>query len=164
MHEVILDSNIFILFFAGQINPNRISKYCRNALYVREDFLVLTSILDNYDTILTCPNILTEVDNILNRITGEDKNKYLSLIRGIFNRSVEKYIESQKSAAEWYFTDLGLADSSILTMAKDADLLISGDSRLCDIAKSMQINIFDFKEYQNKKLDGLEYIPEIFTQ
>jgi hypothetical protein len=80
MHEVLLDSNIFILFFAGQINPNRISKYCRNALYVQDDFVALAKILDNYDTIITCPNILTEVDNILNRITGEDKYRYLLLL------------------------------------------------------------------------------------
>jgi hypothetical protein len=37
-------------------------------------------------------------------------------------------------------------------MAKESELLISGDSSLCDHAKSLNIKTFDFKEYINSKL------------
>jgi len=152
MRDVIIDTNIFILFLAGQINENRIENYTRNSLYKREDYYFLLSILSGYDRIITSPNILTEVDNILNRITGEDKYKYLVLVKTIYKQTIEKYIETETVAQNWFFDTLGITDSSILMMAKNCELLISGDSSLCDYAKSLNINTFDFKEYLNNKL------------
>ncbi|MCL2443960.1 MAG: hypothetical protein FWD13_10935 [Treponema sp.] len=152
MRDVIIDSNIFILFLAGQINENKIERYTRNSIYTKEDYYFLISVLAGYDRIITSPNILTEVDNILNRITGEDKYKYLVLVKTIYKQTIEKYIETETVAQNWFFDTLGITDSSILMMAKECDLLISGDSSLCDYAKSLNINTFDFKEYINCKL------------
>ena len=92
MRDVIIDTNIFILFLAGQINENRIRNYTRNSLYTKEDYYLLINILSTYDRIITSPNIMTEVDNILNRITGEDKYKYLILVKTIYKQIIEKYI------------------------------------------------------------------------
>jgi len=152
MRDVIIDTNIFILFLAGQINENRIKNYTRNSLYTKEDYYFLLNVLADYDRIITSPNILTEVDNILNRIGGEDKYKYLVLVKTMYKQTIEKYIKTEKITQNWYFDSLGITDSSILMMAKDCELLISGDSSLCDHAKSLNIKTFDFKEYINSKL------------
>ena len=151
MRDVIIDTNIFILFLAGQINENRIKNYTRNSLYTKEDYYFLLNLLSNYDRIITSPNILTEVDNILNRITGEDKYKYLILVKTIYKQTIEKYIKTETISQNWYFDTLGITDSSILMMAKESELLISGDSSLCDHAKSLNIKTFDFKEYINSR-------------
>jgi hypothetical protein len=108
--------------------------------------------LSKYDRIITSPNILTEVDNILNRITGEDKYKYLILVRAIYKQTIEKYIKTEIISQNWFFDTLGITDSAILMMAKESELLISGDSSLCDYARSLDIKIFDFKEYINSRL------------
>ena len=152
MRDVIIDTNVFILFLAGQINENKIERYTRNSLYTKEDYYFLLSILADYDRIITSPNIFTEVDNLLNRITGEDKYKYLILVKTIYKQTVEKYIKTEMAAQNWYFDTLGVTDSSILMMAKDCELLISGDGSLCDHAKTLNIKTFDFKEYLNSKL------------
>ena len=152
MRDVIIDTNIFILFLAGFINENRIKNYTRNSLYTKEDYYFLLNILSNYDRIITSPNILTEVDNILNRITGEDKYKYLVLVKTIYKQTLEKYIKTHIESQNWFFDSLGITDSAILMMAKESELLISGDSSLCDYAKSLNIKTFDFKEYINSRL------------
>jgi predicted nucleic acid-binding protein len=152
MRDVIIDTNIFILFLAGQINENRIKNYTRNSLYTKDDYYFLLNILSRYDRIITSPNILTEVDNILNRLTGEDKYKYLLLVKRIYIQTIEKYIKTDTVSKNWYFDTLGITDSVILMMAKESELLISGDSSLCDYAKSLNIKTFDFKEYLNSKL------------
>ena len=152
MRDVIIDTNIFILFLVGQINENRIKNYMRNSLYTKEDYYFLLSVLADYDRIITSPNILTEVDNILNRIGGEDKYKYLVLVKTMYKQTIEKYIKTEMITQNWYFDSLGITDSSILMMAKNCELLISGDSSLCDHAKSLNIKTFDFKEYINSKL------------
>jgi hypothetical protein len=152
VRDVIIDTNIFILFLAGQINENKIKNYTRNSLYTKDDYYLLLNILSNFDRIITGPNILTEVDNILNRITGEDKYKYLILVKAIYRQTIEKYIKTEAVSQNWFFDTLGVTDSAILMMAKESELLISGDSSLCDHAKSLNIKTFDFKEYINSRL------------
>ena len=152
MRDVIIDTNIFILFLAGQINENRIRNYTRNSLYTKEDYYLLINILSTCDRIINSPNIMTEVDNILNRITGEYKYKYLILVKTIYKQTIEKYIQTETVSQNWYFDELGITDSAILMMAKECELLISGDSSLCDHAKSLNIKTFDFKEYINSRL------------
>ena len=152
MHDVIIDTNIFILFLVGQINENKIENYTRNSIYSKEDYYFLLDILSKYDRIITSPNILTEVDNILNRINGEDKYRYLALVKNIYKQTIEKYLETERVSQNWFFDILGITDSAIIIMAKECDLLISGDSTLCDYAKSLDIKTFDFKEYMNGKL------------
>ena len=152
MHDVIIDSNIFILFLVGQINENKIKDYARNSIYSKEDYYFLLNILSKYDRIITSPNILTEVDNILNRITGDDKYRYLAIVKDIYKQTIEKYLETERVSQNWFFDILGVTDSAIIIMAKECDLLVSGDSTLCDYAKSLDIKTFDFKEYINSKL------------
>ncbi|MCL2064122.1 MAG: hypothetical protein FWG98_07080 [Candidatus Cloacimonetes bacterium] len=152
MRDVIIDTNIFILYLVGQINKNRIKDYSRDQSYSEEDYFYLLNLLSKYDRLITSPNILTEVDNILNRISGEDKNKYLSIVKKTYQQTIEKFMETNLVSQNWYFDILGLTDSVIIMMAKKSDLLISGDSKLCDYAKALGINIFDFKEYQNKQI------------
>jgi len=103
MRDVIIDSNIFILFLAGQINENKIEGYTRNSLYTREDYYLLLNILTRYDRIITSPNILTEVDNILNRITGEDKYKYLVLVKTYIHTNNREIYRNRKGSAKLVF-------------------------------------------------------------
>ena len=152
MRDVIIDTNIFILFLVGQINENKIKNYTRNSIFSKEDYYFLLNILSEYDRIITSPNILTEVDNILNGITGEDRYKYLAIVKDIYKQTIEKYLKTENVSQNWFFDILGVTDSAIIMMAKECDLLVSGDSVLCDYAKSLDIRTFDFKEYINSKL------------
>lgn len=42
-----------------------------------------------------------------------------------------------------------MTDSIVLLMAKECDLLISGDSKLCDYARSLELPLIDFKGMVN---------------
>lgn len=150
MREVILDTNIFTLFLIGQIDPLKIPKNKRTSVYKTEHYEFLLDILSKFDTILFCPNIATEVDNLLNEnLIGEDKYKYLILTKDIFSKSVEKYLETKDIIRDWHYDSIGITDTAILNMAKNCDLLISGDSQLCDFAKAEGVEVFNFKEYIN---------------
>ena len=153
MREVILDTNVFTLFLIGKINPTRIPSHRRTSAYTTEHYNFLINLLSNYDSILFCPNIATEVDNLLNdNLFGEDKYEYLLLTREIFSKSIEKYFETRNIVNDWHYDSVGITDTAILNMAKNCDLLISGDSQLCDYAKAEGIEVFDFKEYVNSLL------------
>jgi hypothetical protein len=149
MSSVIVDTNILTLLIVGKINPCDIGKHKRTSIYKEKHYLKLIDILDGYTEIFSCPNINTEVDNLLNDYSGENKNRYLRIYREIINKSNEKYIESKVIVQNWVFQNLGLTDTIVLEMAKKCDLLISGDSELCDYARSQDIRVFDFKAYVN---------------
>ncbi len=153
MREVILDTNVFTLFLIGKINPTKISKHKRTSVYNIEHYEFLIGLLNEFDSILFCPNIATEVDNLLNdNLFGEDKYEYLLLTKEIFSKSIEKYFETRAIVNDWHYDSVGITDTAILNMAKNCDLLISGDSQLCDFAKAEGIEVFDFKEYINNLL------------
>lgn len=142
-----------MFYIIGLINPGKIKYHKRTSIYTKEHFDFLSGIVNNFNSILTCPNIITEIDNLLNdSLFGNDKYNYLYFMQEILDKSIEKYFESKFIfKKDIYIQYIGLTDSIILQMAAKSDLLISGDSRLCDHAKSLDIKVFDFKEYVNRK-------------
>ena len=59
------------------------------------------------------------------------------------------YIKTIEAIRHYAFYDLGITDSIVLLMAKECDLLISGDSKLCDYARSLELPLIDFKGMVN---------------
>lgn len=150
--EIILDTNIFVLYIIGLINPAKISKHRRTSAYNKDSFEDLKLILSNFGRIIICPNIVTEIDNLLNNdLYGDDKFEYFKVLNSILKNSIEKYVKSCRVIEKLEFQYVGLTDAVLLEMAKNCNLLVSGDSELCDIARSNNINVFDFKKHVNDK-------------
>ena len=147
--NIVLDTNIFLLLIIGLIDKEKISSNKRTSIYTNEDFNMLVNMIGDFNKILTCPNVWTEIDNLCNRIQGKDQWTYLETIKNIMDKSVEEYHKSRSVVNEYTFQNLGLTDSVLLLLARDSSLLISGDSSLCDYAKSRSIDVFDFKEHIN---------------
>jgi hypothetical protein len=146
---IVLDSNIFIVFILGLIAPDLIGKNSRTSLYDKSDYWKILELIGK-KKIITCPNIWTEADNLLN-FSGDNKYKYKIVLEEIMSNSIENYLESKTSLNEVSFFDLGIADTIILKLASKAKLLVSADTKLCDYAKSLSIRIFDYKDYINNK-------------
>ena len=58
---------------------------------------------------------------------------------------VEVYLASKTATFGDSFLDLGLTDTVFLQLATRDDLLITGDSRLADSARSLDIKVIDLK-------------------
>ena len=155
--KIILDTNIFLLYLMGQIAPHKIEKHQRTSIYDISDYKFLIKTMNDFGSgvepkLVICPNITTEVDNLLNnKFHGADKNKYVDVSRKIYEQSIEVYTKTIEAVRYDTYYKLGITDSIILLMAKNCDLLISGDSQLCDYARSIDIPLLDFKEYVNRK-------------
>ena len=152
--KIILDTNVFILYLLGTIVPHKIAQHKRTSIYTIKYYNLLIEqfyATGNETLLLICPNITTEVDNLLNNtFQGYDKEKYVYLSKEIYKKSVEVYIKTIEAVEQNTYYDLGITDSVILLMAKNCDLLISGDSKLCDYARSMDIPLLDFKGIINQ--------------
>ena len=67
--KIILDTNVFILYLLGTIAPHKIAQHKRTSIYTIKHYDLLIEqfyATGNETLLLICPNIATEVDNLLN--------------------------------------------------------------------------------------------------
>lgn len=149
---ILIDSNSLLVLILGLMNPTLINKHSKTSIYEEEDFHNLIATIKNLESIVVLPNIWTEVDNLLNKFTGNQKELYVKRIIETIKITSEKYLESKMVENNYSFYDLGLADTLILECAKDCEMLITSDSQLSDYARAFGINVYDMKELKNERL------------
>ncbi len=149
---ILIDSNSLIVIILGLMNPSLINSHSKTSIYDDEDFQNLMSTIKSIESIVVLPNIWTEVDNLLNKFSGSNKDLYIDKIINTIKSTSEKYLESILVEKKPSFYDLGLADTLILEYAKECDMLITSDSALSDYARAYGINVYDMKELKNEKL------------
>ncbi|MEP0214037.1 MAG: hypothetical protein ABJD66_12520 [Cellulophaga sp.] len=149
---ILIDSNSLLVLILGLMDPALINTHSKTSIYEEEDFHNLISTIKNIESIVVLPNIWTEVDNLLNKFTGSQKDLYVKRIIETIKITSEEYLESKMVENNLLFYDLGLADTLILEYAKDCEMLITSDSALSDYAKAFGINVCDMKELKNERL------------
>lgn len=141
---LLIDTNLFILYVVGKFDLNYIQNFKRTAKYTKEDYNLLEYISNFFDVIVSLPNVLTEVSNLLNQV---DAGRRAAVFKTFFDRILfvnETYVTSEKAAAEKYFKELGLTDSAIISAAKDQYLVLTDDFRLFSILSHHRIDAINF--------------------
>lgn len=141
---ILVDTNILLLYFVGYINRDRISKFKRTAQFVPEDYDLLVRIVQFFQKIVTTPNILTEVNSLINQLGEPERSRCLMGFAQSLSILEESYLESQNVATAELFTKLGLTDCEIIQMAKQPYLILTDDLRLANYLQSMNIDIVNF--------------------
>ncbi len=67
---VIVDANLLLVYIVGLHNPRRLSGFKRTSNFNEASYGFLSEIIGQFKAIITTPNILTEVCNLLG-ILGE---------------------------------------------------------------------------------------------
>jgi hypothetical protein len=73
---VLLDTNLLLLLIVGGASRELIGKK-RLDTFTAEDYDTLSAIVDSLGLVATTPNILTEVSNLADQITGSHKGAYI---------------------------------------------------------------------------------------
>jgi rRNA-processing protein FCF1 len=147
--DIIIDTNALILLVLGTVNLNNIGRHRRLSVYTEEDFWTVSSLVNDENQLLSTPNTWTEVDNLCNNMRGEDRQRYINVMKHIVSASTEKFITTRSVVEDHYFADIGITDTIILNLAKKCSLLVTGDSALADIAKAHSIEVLDLKAIAN---------------
>ena len=156
MNDIVIDTNALVLFVLGTVNEGYIGKHKCLSIYSLEDYSYLINLISRSCRIITSPNVLTEVDNLCNRLKGDDKYRYIKIFREISNSYQEKYRETKKIVKDELMWDIGLTDVVLIDIAKKSDLLITADSSLSDKARAEGIKVIDLKQRVTSK-----YIQEM---
>lgn len=107
---VILDTNVLLLFIAGNANRSLISEITATRAYQDSDYETLKRLVNRFRSILVTPNILTETSNLL----GHRKQTRLFLAFSVFiSGAREYYVPSASVAARSDLPRFGLTDLTI---------------------------------------------------
>lgn len=150
---IFVDTNALILLIVGLIDKSLISSHKRTSIYEPIDFDNLKVLIGDLEKVVTTPNVLTEVDNLLNNFRKGHRWMYYQIIREIIGKSSEKFIETKTIIELNPFFELGLTDSGVLEICKECDFLITGDSRLSDYASAFGIKVVDLVKIRNVRLN-----------
>ncbi|MBK0369610.1 PIN domain-containing protein [Flavobacterium agrisoli] len=147
---ILFDTNALVVLIVGLIDENLIEKHKRTSLYTKNDFYNLIKVIENIENLIVLPNIWTEVDNLLNNFSGNNKYHYINNLKQLIEKTTENYLSTSQSINSEYFSEIGITDSLILQLAEKCNFIITSDTKLSDYANANGIKVYDMIKRRNQ--------------
>lgn len=141
---LLIDTNIMLLYVVGLVNRERIPRFKRTQQFIPEDFDLLSQIVAFFQTIVTTPNILTEVNSFVNQLGEPERSRCMSLFGQAITNMQEEHQASTTLAIFPEFQRFGLTDCGIASAARDRYLVLTDDLRLAAHLQSQNIDTLNF--------------------
>ncbi len=146
---ILIDTNILLLYFVGAVNRARISKFNRTEKFTPEDYDLLLEVISFFSKRVTTPNILTEVNSLINQLGEPERSQCLVL----FSRSIalldENYIPTKIVSQRSEFMRFGLTDCGILELAYNQYLVLTDDLKLAVHLQSQGVDVVNFNHLRS---------------
>lgn len=148
MKQVILDTNLLVLFVIGMTDINLIEKHKRTQIFDVDDFELLKNTISKFDQIVVTPQILTETSNLLSQADTSTKSAILNTYALLLELQKEEYMTSISIVKHESFTRFGLTDCGILLMLDQERTLITTDAKLYYEAAKLSNNAVNFNDFR----------------
>ncbi len=148
---LIVDTNILLLYFMGQYDLNRISSFKRTKKFSKDDFVLVSNTIAFFSSVITTPNILTEISNLSNTLSGEAREGFFLKFIAQVEVLVETYEPSRKVCENRFFSRLGLTDTGIISLAKGKYLVFTDDFPLSNCLQTLKIDVLNLNHLRSIK-------------
>jgi hypothetical protein len=150
---ILIDSGLLLLLFVGLCDRGRIQTFKRTKMFTESDFDLLQGIVRRFDLLVTTPNILTEVSNLLGQLPDNLHAQYFGTFAlSLRERVNEYYIPSGQLALQVHFPRLGLTDIGIIEQARNGNLVLTVDLRLYNHLCDLGIDAINFNHVRESNL------------
>lgn len=149
--DLVVDTNLLILYAVGSHDPTLIPKFKRTAQFDTNDFYTLKLFLGYFNSILTTPNILTEVSDLSSSLNSQLNNKLFPSFHTTIQELTEKFVTSQLASAMPSFARFGLADSVIVELGSQNYLVLTDDLPLCSYLQGRNIDVINFNHIRSQE-------------
>ena len=106
--------------------------------------MILVRFLQLFRSIVTTPNILTEVSNLLGQIPGPRGTQVFQTFAQAAKIIPEQYVRSSAAAETAAFVRFGLTDAVIARMAAGEVLVLTDDFRLSQYLERSRLPVLNF--------------------
>ena len=153
--SLFIDTNLLLVLIVGALGPEQIERFKRTKAYTREDYALLLAFVGGFKRMLTTPNVLTEVSNLLDWLYEPLRRKAQVALGVLTAQFEEKYVASSEAATDPSFPLLGLSDVSILrSVGKDVTVL-TDDLPLYLRLSAAGIDAINFNHLRSGAWEGL---------
>jgi hypothetical protein len=118
-----IDTKLLLVLIVGALDRTQVERFKRTRAYSADDYTLLAEYVGGFPRMLTTPNVLTEVSNLLGQLAEPLRRRALVALGLLTGQFQEEYLPSTAIALDWHFPLLGLADTSILRAAAEATVL-----------------------------------------
>lgn len=147
---ILVDTNILLLLFVGEANKDRITRFPRTEQFRLSDYDLLVDLLRRFKTIATTPNILTEVNSLINQLGEPDRSMCYEVFATRLPSLEETYLPSKEVASlEWHFLSYGLTDCSMAELAQNRYLVLTDDLKATSYLLSQGIDVVNFNNLRS---------------
>lgn len=155
MAGVLIDTNLLVLYSIGLYDKNRIEQHKRTRTYTPEDFDLLVRFANLFKKVITTPNILTEVSNLLEG-TAYQYGPVLSHLPQYIQVIEEIYFPSHSTiqATHHHFFKFGLSDMVSFELAKQRYLVLTDDLDFCSFLQSNNLPALNFNNLRTSFILG----------
>ncbi|MGO8931026.1 MAG: hypothetical protein ACLQU3_29570 [Limisphaerales bacterium] len=147
--ELLIDTNLLLLYFVGAFRPDRIRSFNRTSRYSVDDFALLEKVISSFKRIITTPHVLTEVSNLM----GQCGEPLRSDLRGCLQAAIEGWNEtstpSRTLAKAAHFLRFGRTDTAIADLAPGSCLVLTDDRPLAGLLESRNVAVIRFPDLQS---------------
>ncbi len=141
---LLLDANLLLLYVVGRCDIRAVTSFKRTKIFTPEDYGLLENFVRYFRSIVTTPNILTEVSNLLNQLPDNIKAEHFVQFANVIESLNEEYVASALLAIQPQFEKFGLTDFSIITEARGRYLILTDDFRLSNYLQSLRVDVINF--------------------
>ena len=150
--QIIIDSNLLVLFVIGLTDRNLISKHKRTKQYEIEDYDLLAEILSTFNKVIVTPHVLAETSNLISQIGNPVMSSIRETLKNLIETQSEEYEPSRELCKGKSFIRLGLTDCAILNLVKKELPLITVDLDLYLSAMAINHNTVNFNHLRESRL------------
>jgi len=146
---ILVDTNLLLVLLIGETRPELLTSFGRTSKYTPDDFHLLQEIVERIRVRWTSPAILTEVTNLVDKLKGKDRFRFLELLSFIMASSKEGHVPAADIAGTWQLCKYGYSDTTSLKLLPHDALLLTDDLDLYLHAKSAGLQAMNFTELQS---------------
>lgn len=146
---VFVDTNLLLVLIVGALDPDHIARFKRTRAYSREDYALLLEYVARFNHLLTTPNVLTEVSNLLGQLAEPMRRKALVRLGMLTGDLDEKYFPSQALASDPHFPVLGLSDTSIIHSVDRSVTVLTDDLPLYHRLSTSGVDAVNFNHLRS---------------
>lgn len=152
--SILLDSNLLLVLLAGKLDTRLFGSFKRISAYSLDDFGLLIRLLSVFQSLLTTPHILTEVNNLANSlpewIKPDWQQNFAALItsRQKMPSLRERWTPAAELAKMPEFAAFGITDAALTDLSTEA-LIVTDDYRLSGALRSQCVSVLNFSDLRN---------------
>jgi hypothetical protein len=121
---MLLDSNLLVVVFIGLWRQDLVGKRATGDEYSMRDVEFLGGLLEEAKPWMLTPHLLTEVDNLLERVGESQAPNCRAFVGTLLERLTEVRPRAVKLVRADHFPRLGIADAAVLRVARRHGCLV----------------------------------------